>query len=55
MNFDENMLYIIGKLFLKVLRYFPHIFKTDLIWERYERPKLWDNKSLNFGTPTWES
>jgi hypothetical protein len=30
--------------------------KKDLIWKKYERPKFcyWDNKSPNFGTPTWE-
>jgi hypothetical protein len=34
---------------------FPCTFKTNLIWERYEGPKFWDNKSFDFGTPTWDS
>ncbi len=28
--------------------------KKNLIWEKYEHSKFWDNKSPNFGTPTWE-
>jgi hypothetical protein len=43
------------KIFLKAIKYCPHVFQTCLIWERYERSKFWDNKSPNFGTPTWES
>jgi hypothetical protein len=41
--------------FLKAIKYLFRILKTNLIWKIYERPKFWDNKSLNFGTPTWES
>jgi hypothetical protein len=55
MRYDWGVLYIIGKIFLRVIRYFPHIFKINLILERYEHPKFWNNKSPNFGTPTWES
>jgi hypothetical protein len=33
----------------------PCIFKEYFILEKYEHPKFWENKSPNFGTPTWES
>jgi len=36
------------KDFLRAIRYFFHIFKTNMIWKRYEPPKFWDNKSPNF-------
>jgi hypothetical protein len=44
-----GMLYTVGKIFLRAIRYNPHISKIDLIWKRYERPKFWNNKSPNFG------
>jgi hypothetical protein len=55
MSSDWSVLYIVGKIFLKVIRYYLWIFKIDFIWERYECPKFWDNNNPNFGTPTWES
>jgi hypothetical protein len=33
------------KYFFEDINYCFHIFKTNLIWEKYERPKFWDNKS----------
>jgi hypothetical protein len=45
MKSNWSMLYTIGKIFAKVIRYFSLNFKTYLIWERYERPKIWDIKS----------
>jgi hypothetical protein len=45
MSFDWGVLYTIGKIFLKAIRYFPCIFKIDLIWEKYEHPKILDNKN----------
>jgi hypothetical protein len=30
-------------------------FQNDLIWEKYECPKFWNNNSPSFGTRTWES
>jgi hypothetical protein len=50
MNSDSGVLYIIGKIFLRAIRYCHRVLKIDLIWERYENPELWDNKSPNFGT-----
>jgi hypothetical protein len=55
MRSNRGVLYIVEKIFLRAIRYCPCIFKTYLICERYEHPKLWDNKSPNFGTPIWES
>jgi hypothetical protein len=43
------------KYFEGAIRYNPHIFKIILIWENYECPKFWDNKSFNFGTFIWGS
>jgi hypothetical protein len=54
MRCDWNMLYIVGKIFLKATRYLSLIFKKNLIWERYEYPMFW-KKSSSFGTPTWKS
>jgi hypothetical protein len=47
--------YTLLELFLKDIKYGPCILKTYLIWERYECQKFWDDKSLDFGTPTWKS
>ncbi len=52
MRSDWSLLYTDGNIFSRAIRYFCHILEKGL---RYERPKFWDNKSLNFGTPTWES
>jgi hypothetical protein len=49
MSFDWSMLYANGKIFLKVIKYFPFIFKTYLIWERYECPKFWTTIVLVLG------
>jgi len=49
-----SVLYIVEKIFSRVIRYCLRTLKKDLILERYERPKFWDNKSPNFGAPTWE-
>jgi hypothetical protein len=49
-----SVLYTVRNIFLKNIIYFLCIFKIDLIWERYECPKFWDNKSPNFGIATWE-
>jgi hypothetical protein len=35
-----NVLYTIGKIFSRDIRYCPHTFKTYLIWEWYEHPKF---------------
>jgi hypothetical protein len=43
MSFAWGMLYIVGKIFLKVIKYCLRFFKTNLIWERYEQPKFWDS------------
>jgi hypothetical protein len=45
MKFDWGVFYTIGKILLRVIRYFLLILK-NLIWNRYKRPKFWDNKSL---------
>jgi hypothetical protein len=55
MRSDWSVLYTIGKIFSSAIRHCPRIFKEKLIWERYERPNFWDNKSPSFGTPTWKS
>jgi hypothetical protein len=51
MRSDWSVLYIIENIFSRAIKYFPCIFKKDLIWEKYECPKFWDNRSPNFGTP----
>jgi hypothetical protein len=55
MSSNWGALYTVGKIFLRVIRYYPCIFKIDYIWKKYERPKFWETKNPNFGTPTWES
>jgi hypothetical protein len=55
MSSNCGVLYTVEKIFLRAIVYSPCIIKTDLIWEGYEHPKFLDNKSPNFGTPTWES
>jgi hypothetical protein len=56
MSSDWNMLYTVGKIFLRAIRFYLFILKKkNLIWKIYEPPKFWDNKSPNFGTLTWES
>ncbi len=57
MKSNWGVSYTIEKIFLKAIKYFPFIFQIYLVWKRYERPKFWNNKSPNFGTPkfTWES
>jgi hypothetical protein len=54
-NSDWSVLYTVENIFSRAIKYCPYTFKKDLIGEKYECPKFWDNKSLNFGTPTWES
>jgi hypothetical protein len=39
-----SVLYTVYKIFSS------HSHK-NLIWEKYERPKFWDNKNPNFGSP----
>jgi hypothetical protein len=51
MRSDWGMLYTIAKILLRAIRYCLCILKKNLIQKRYEHPKLWDNKSPNFGTP----
>jgi hypothetical protein len=51
MSSNWGVLYIVEFFLLMNIKYGPYIFKTNLIWERYERPKFWDKKSPNFGTP----
>jgi hypothetical protein len=55
MKSNWSVIYVVEKIFLKAIRYFLHIFKNNLICERYECPKFWNNKSPNFGTPICES
>jgi hypothetical protein len=50
MKSDWGVLYIVKKIFLKVIRYYPCILNTNLIWKIYDCPKFWDNKSPNFGS-----
>jgi hypothetical protein len=50
MRSDWGMLYIVGKKISRAIRYYPCALKIDLIWEKYERPKFWDNKSPSFGS-----
>jgi hypothetical protein len=45
------MLYPIGNMFLRAIKYFAYILKTNMIWKRYECLKFWNNKSPNFGIP----
>jgi hypothetical protein len=52
MSSDWGVLYNVGKIFLRIIKYCICIFKIDLIWERYEHPKFWESKSPNFRTPT---
>jgi len=42
-------------IFLHCILILPLHFQRYLILEKYEHPKFWENKSPNFGTPTWES
>jgi hypothetical protein len=55
MRSDWNVLYIIEKIFWKDIKYFPGILKTNLIQEKDEHPKFWDNMNPFVGTPTWKS
>jgi hypothetical protein len=50
-----GMQYIIEKIFLRLIKYFLHMFQTHLIWRRYEHDNFWDNKSPSLGTLIWES
>jgi hypothetical protein len=54
-KFDWSVLYTIGKIFSKVIKYFPCTLEKDLIWELYERPKFWIGKvpilELPLGSP----
>ncbi len=45
------MLYTIENIFSRDIRYCPCTFETNLIWERYEHSKFWDNKVLVLGLP----
>jgi hypothetical protein len=45
MRSDWSVLYTIGNIFSRAIRYYCHTFKINLIWKRYERPKFWNNKS----------
>jgi hypothetical protein len=40
MRFDWSVLYTIGKIFSRAIKYFPRIFKNNLIQEIYEHPKV---------------
>jgi hypothetical protein len=51
MRFYWDVLYTVGQIFLKDIRYCLQVLKIYLMWEKYEHPKFWDNKSRNFGTP----
>jgi hypothetical protein len=55
MSFDWGVLYTVGKIILKDIGHYPHIFKTNLIWKKYECPKFWNNKGPNFGIPIWKT
>jgi hypothetical protein len=44
MRFDCDVLYTVGKNFLRVIRYFPHIIKINLIRKKYELSKFWGPK-----------
>jgi len=46
MRSDWNVLYTIGKIFLRAIKYCLR-FKKNLIWQRHECPKFWNNKSPN--------
>jgi hypothetical protein len=47
MSSNWGVLYTVGKILLKAIRYCLCNFKINLIWERYEHP--------NFGTTILES
>jgi hypothetical protein len=49
MIFNWGVQYIIGNIFLKVIRFFPYMFQKRLVWRKYGCPKFRDNKSPNFG------
>jgi len=40
MNYDWDVLYTIGKIFLSVIRNCHFIFKTNFMGEKYECPKF---------------
>jgi len=52
MNFNWSMLYIIEFSFWRLWNIALTFSKIKIIWKIYERPKFWDNKSLNFMTPS---
>jgi hypothetical protein len=51
MRSNWNTLYTVEKIFWRDIRYYACTFKKDLIWERYEHSKFWDNKNLDFRIP----
>ncbi len=51
MRYDWNVLCTIGNIFSMAIKYYPCTFKKNLIWEKYEHPKFWDNKESQF----WDS
>jgi len=51
MRFNWSVLYTIGNIFSRDIKYCPCIFKINLIWERYEHSMFWDNKVLVSGLP----
>ncbi len=55
MRSNWSVLYTVEKIFSRAIRYCCCTLKIDLIWERYECPKFWDNKNPSFGTLTLES
>ncbi len=55
MRSNWGVLYTIGNILLKAIRYCPQILKKKLICEKYECPNFLDKKSPDFGTLTWKS
>jgi hypothetical protein len=46
MIFDRGVQYIIGKIFLKDINYFHHMFKTILIWKGYMNVQSFETKQI---------
>jgi len=51
MKSNRSVLYPIGKIFSRAIRYCLWTFKKDFIWERYECPKFGTTKVRVLGLP----
>jgi hypothetical protein len=55
MRFDWNVLYNVGMIFSRAIKYYLHTLKKKLGLKKYERPNFWNNKSPSFRTPILDS